>query len=182
MSRRSPLAQIKKAQLKSWAQRTAGEYLSAAIVNEGQNRIQYGHRIFAPTTASTQVTGAGATTVRVNLDYGVIVVDGALGELFNTASQADNVVATASPLLAAAQSIVIAIIIQKAANGTLSIVGVPGVPATTGTQVSPPDALIFTQIGSLQFVKLGETTINRTADTTLTQSYDNTKRDAGLFL
>lgn len=188
MTRKSSLGNIRKVSIKNWANRDSGDYLSQAIQNLGQNRVLSGHRVFAPTTASTQVTGAGATTVRVNIDYGLVSLAGAPAELSNTATLADNVLVTASPLMSAGQSTVVAVVVYKAANGTATLLGVAGTPATTGTQTSPSDGTIQLAVNTassttgLEWVRLAETLVNRTADTTLTQSYDNTKKDVGLTL
>ena len=132
-----------------------------------------------PTTASTQATGAtGALAWRINVDKMVGTLDGVAFEL---AAQADFVVYSgAGPITAApAQSIVYALVLLQAANGTFSTVVVAGTAAATGSQVAPTDAVIAADVtvaAGLRWVRLADLTINRTADTTVTQSQNNKVR------
>jgi hypothetical protein len=145
------------------------------IVNGLKNRMTL--RADAPTTASTQVTGAGATTWRVNLSAGLAIVDGVVKDFV---AQADRVIHSATQLVTSGQSCVAAIVAKNVA-GTITLVDVKGVAATTGAQVAPSDATIQAAVGAgVSWVKVCEITINRTADTTVTQSQDNSKGDVGI--
>jgi hypothetical protein len=143
---------------------------------EAQQYKVAGLRADAPTTASTQATGAGATAWRVNVAAGVAMLGDHAKDF---AAQADFVVHSASELLANGQSATAALVVKDVA-GTLSMVAVKGAAATTGQQLAPSDAAIQAAVGAgNDWVKVCEMTLNRTGDTAVTQSQDNTKADLG---
>jgi hypothetical protein len=144
------------------------------IKNHEANRVHAGGLAGAPTTASTQATGAGGVTEwRVNVSEAVVAVGGVAADV---AAAADFVIHDTTNLLADGQSI-IAALVAKNVSGTITVVAVKGTAATTGSQVAPNDGTIQTAVGAgNDWVKLAECTLNRTADTTVTQSEDNTKR------
>jgi hypothetical protein len=147
----------------------------AALATAQEYRI-HGLRADAPTTASTQATGVGATAWRVNLAAGVARIGTAAKDF---AAQPDFVVHSATQLVANGQSAVAALVAKNVA-GTVTILAVKGAAATTGQQKAPTDAAIQLAVGAgVDWVKLCEATLNRTADTTVTQSQDNTKADLG---
>lgn len=165
-----------KALLVSLAER--GDLTAKALVDGSDDRIATGCMVGAPTTASSQATGAGATDWNVNLDKGLVVVNGVVGEL---AAAVDFNVHTGSNLLASGQSAKAAIVVKKDGS-TFSFVAAVGAAATTGSEVAPTDAQIQTAVGAgLPWLKVAECTLNRTGDLTVTQSQDNTKRDVGLI-
>lgn len=170
------LSNDRKALLVSLA--TRGDAVAKALIDGFNDRLVAGGLVKAPTTASTQVTGAGATNWNVNADALVAVVDAGVKELL---ASVDVVIHDTTQYLVNGQSAIAAVVLKVAANGTASIVTAKGAAATTGVQVAPDAAAIQTAVGTdLPWLKLGETTLNRTGDTTVTQSYDNTKRDVGL--
>lgn len=127
----------------------------------------------APTTASTQATGAGATAWNVNVAALLASVAGVIKEL---AAAADFAIHSATQLVANGQSCVAALVLKNV-TGTISMVAVKGSAATTGAQVAPTDSAIQAAVGAGNpWIKLAECTLNRTGDTTVTQSQDNTKR------
>lgn len=173
----NPLTDAEKVQIATLGKQ--GDLMAKAIVQLAADRVLAG-LLKAPTTPSAQITGAGNTSWRVNVDEGLAVVDAAEK---NTAAQVDTVIHSGSQLLVNGQSAIAAVVMKVAADGTASIVTVKGAAATTGTQVAPTVATIQAAVGAgLSWMKLGETTLNRTADTTVTQTYDNSKRDVGLKL
>lgn len=154
--------------------------LLKALARGFQNTVAGGLMAAAPTTPSTQVTGAGATSWRVNLDKGVVVVGGVAKEF---AAEADRVIHSATQLVTNGQSCVAAIVAKKSAAGAVTLINVKGPAATTASVRSPTDAEIQAAVGAgLDWVKVAECTINRTADTTVTQSQDNAKADMGALV
>lgn len=147
-------------------------YFAEAMVDR-QNRVETGLLGSAPTTASTQLTGAGNTTWRVNISAGVVVVGGVAKSID---AAADTVIHSGSQLVTNGQSC-IAALVAKNVSGTVSVVAVKGTAATTGSQVGPTDAAIQTAVvAGNAWVKLAECTLNRTGDTTVTQSENNATR------
>lgn len=147
-------------------------YFAESLVDR-KNRVESGLLASAPTTASTQATGAGNTTWRVNLSAGVVVVGGVAKSLDVAA---DTSIHSGSQLVTNGQSC-IAALVAKNVTGTVSVQAVKGTAATTGSQVAPSDAAIQTAVGADNaWVKLAECTINRTGDTTVTQSENNAMR------
>src|SRR5262245_4833179 len=63
--------------------------LLKAFALSAKNKVAVGLMALAPSNASTQATGAGATVWRVNLDKGVVVVGGVKKEF---AAEADRVI------------------------------------------------------------------------------------------
>lgn len=166
----------RKAILVSLASR--GDAVAKALIDGFNDRLVTGGLVAAPTTPSAQLTGAGATSWRVNVAALVGVVDAVTKEL---AAQADVIVHDTTQYLTNGQSAIAAVVLKVAANGTASIVTAKGAAATTGSEVAPDDAAIQTAVGAgLPWLKLGESTLNRTGDIAVTQTYDNTKRDVGL--
>ena len=146
-----------------------------ALADESRNCVANGLMAAAPTTASTQATGAGATAWRVNLDKGVVKVGGVSKEF---AAEADRVLHSATQLVASGQSCIAAIVAKKDAAGAITLINVKGAAATTASVKAPTDAEIQAAVGAgLDWVKVAECQINRTADTTVTQAQDNTKAD-----
>lgn len=146
-----------------------------AITDGFNNRLLTVPCCSAPTTASTQATGTGTLNWRVNLANLVVVVAGVVKEF---AAQADFVIHNTATVVASGQSVVAAII-AKNLNGTVSLLVVEGAAATTGAQVAPTDAAINKATANMPWVKLAECTLNRTADTTVTQTCNNAVADIG---
>lgn len=164
-----------KAKLQHMAR--SGDFIARAIVDLLDARVANGLMAAAPTTPSAQTTGAAETAWRVDVDKGLVVIDGFLEEL---AAQADFVIHDTTQLVTDGQSCIATLVVKKAANGAISVVAVKGTAATTGDQVAPTEAAIQAGVGAgLKWVKLAECTINRTGDTTVTQSQDNEKMNVG---
>ncbi len=143
-----------------------------------KHRVVNGFDVFAPTTSSTQATGAtGITAWRVDIGAGRAMVDGVA---FADDATADFVIHSGTVLVVNGKSCVAAII-AKNVDGTVSIVAVKGAAALTGAQVAPTDTEIKAAIGpTVPWIKLAECTINRTGDTTVTQTQDNSLADVGI--
>ena len=138
-----------------------------------QNRIIEGGMISAGSTPSAQITGAGATSWRINVTQLVGVVDNVEITL---AATTDTLIHGSTLLLTNGQSAVAAVVLQNVA-GTITMTTVKGSAATTGAQVAPTDTQIVAAVGAANsWVKIAETTLNRTGDTTVTQTYANEKR------
>jgi hypothetical protein len=156
-----------------------GDLAAKAVVALGADKILTGGLVGAPTNASTQATGSGATAWRVNVAALLAQVDGALKELV---AQADVVIHSATQLVTNGQSCIATVVLKIAADGTASIVTAKGAAATTGSQVAPTAAAVQTAVGAgLSYLELAEVTLNRTGDTTVTETYNNTKREVGLI-
>lgn len=144
------------------------------------DRVMQGCLVGAPTTASSQVTGTGASDFNADITAGLVLVDGTKKEF---AVQADfDVASAAAALMTAGQSIVYSIIaLKNPVAGTISMVSLPGAAATTGSQVALTDAEITAlyAVGT-QWIRIANVTVNRTADTIITQSADNTVRPTSL--
>jgi hypothetical protein len=139
------------------------------------NKILTGLLLGTPTTASTQATGDGATVWRINISAGIITVGGVMKEF---AAAVDTVIHDTTELMNSGKSC-LAAILAKNVTGTITVVSVKGVVATTGAQLPPTDAIIQTAVGAgNSYVVLGTSLLNRTADTVVTQSQDNTGRPA----
>jgi len=139
-----------------------------------QNHVE-GLKIVTPTSASTQGASAGNTTWNVNVESGIVVVNGTALEVAAAADLALHSGSIYTGGLASGQS-AIATIVYKL-DTTVSRVVVKGAAATTGAQVAPTDVAIRAACGAGKpWVKVCECTINRTADTTVTQSQNNLLR------
>jgi hypothetical protein len=124
----------------------------------------------APTTASTQATGTGATTWRVN----VAAVSVAVGKsTASIAAAADFSVHSSTQLVTNGQSCR-ATLVAKNVSGTVSVVAVKGTAATTGAELAPTKAQIQAAVGAGNiWTRLSDIRISRTADTTVTQTQDS---------
>ena len=148
--------------------------------NLNRNRIVQGLLIGVATTASTQVTGDGASDINVNISAGILLLDGQVKEY---AAQADYALYNATPAMDAGESIIISLVAYRSlGDGVLRLRSVVGAAATTGSQVVPTNVEIeaLFETGTYWF-RLANITVNRTADTTLTLSYDNTVRPLLIF-
>jgi hypothetical protein len=152
-----------------------------AIVGGLQNRVISGLSIAAPTTPSTQATGAsGALAWRVNIAALIALVAG-IGK--SIAAQADFVVYSGASVVTNGQSVIASLVLKD--DGTT--IAVRGAAATTGSQVAPTQDEIQAAVGFYdaaktkpkEWVLLGNTTLNRTADTTVTQAHDMAVADYG---
>lgn len=144
------------------------------IRDHQKNRV-IGHAVAAaPTSASTQATGAtGATVARCNLSAFSVVVNGTVKEF---AAEADRVLhdttvyTSGATTLTDGKSAIVTIVAENAA-GTVTLKNIKGLTATTGSQVEPTDALIAAGCTSgASWIKLFRVTFNRTGDTSITQS------------
>jgi hypothetical protein len=160
-----------------------GSLLQAATGPEAEhfrNRIATGMLVGAPTSASTQVTGTGASDFNANISAGILAVDGVVREY---AAQADYAIATsAAQQMAAGQSRVYTVVAYiNPADGLPALRVVAGAAATTGDQVAPTDAVIGAEFAdNVPWYRVAEVTVNRTADTTITQSANNAVRPSGI--
>lgn len=146
----------------------------------------------APTSASTQATGAtGATALNVNISAGIVAVNGQLKEftaavdtsLWDTTVYTGDDSGAGTTTLTNGKSAIVTLVAASSSatrgSGTITLVQVHGATATTGAQVAATDAEIQTKVGaSLPWVKIAEVTVNRTGDTTVTQSQNNILRPA----
>lgn len=151
----------------------------AALANGAKNRVARGLLVAAPTTASTQAAGTGATAWRVNVATGVVIVSGIAKEF---PAEADRVLNSGTQLVTNGQSAVCAIV-AKNVSGAVTLVNVMGAAAATGSQKAPDDVAIRAAVGADNaWVKVAECTLNRTGDTTVTQSQDNTAAGLGDYI
>lgn len=151
--------------------------LMSILETHYKNRVLGGPCAKAPTTASTQATGAaGATVLRVDLPAFRVIVNGAEKEFALEADRVlhDTTVYTGvdNSTLTSGKSAIVSIV-AKNASGTISLVNVKGGTATTGSEVEPTDAQINTAVSSVPWVKCFNVTVNRTGDLTVTQSQNS---------
>ena len=140
------------------------------------NRIIEGMLMLAPSSASTQATGAGTLAVRVNINAGLQAVGSTVKEL---AAQADLVLFNAATVLTTGQSVVFDIVAYRSkGDGLVYQRTFRGTAATTGSEVAPSDASIEAALeADTAWMRISRTTVNRTGDTTVTQTYNNTVRN-----
>lgn len=146
-----------------------------ALKNHQENHAE-GCMITTPTTGSTQAGGVGNTDWNVDLDAGLVVVNGVA---LHVDRQADYDVHSGSLYdvgFAVGDSAIATIIAQNLA-GTVTIAVVKGASAVTGSQVAPSDAEIQAAVGAAGWwIRLADCTLNRTGNIVVTQSQDNTVR------
>jgi hypothetical protein len=134
-------------------------------------RVYHGGLVTAPTSASTQLTGAsGVTEWRVNVsaaEANVNSVDGII------AASADEVIHDTTNLLDAVGKSCYAAVVLAESGGTIAIATVKGTAAVTASAVAPTVAQITAGVGHANWIYLAMCLINRTADTTVTQSQTN---------
>lgn len=177
-----------------WAGDAGVDARTAAIERWRLNRVE-GFVYSAPTSASTQGSGAVAFVGKANWTAGIARVNGAIGEFAAGVSGGVADLLVATPTLAEGQSVVGALtLIEYVLGGVpmLNKMTVWGAPATTGQQIAPTDAEIRAQITNTTgpfliglgatyvfpgYVRVAQVTFNRTGDTTITQSVSNTWRD-----
>jgi hypothetical protein len=153
-----------------------------------KNCVLHGLLGSAPSTASTQATGAsGATVVRVNLAAGAVVVAGTPKEF---AAEADRVLhdttvytgadaGAGTTTLTTANCYAYITIVAKNAAGTVSLVNCKGGTATTAALALAArctDAEIDTKCSSVPWVKVCDVLIYRSGDTAISQTQDNLAR------
>lgn len=148
---------------------------STSYVDLAQNNSIFTGLVgIAPTTPSSQITGAGNTDWNVDITTGSCIVNSVEGTF---AAQADFDMHSGSQLLTNGQS-VYAWIVAAESGGTVTQTKVVGTPATTGSQTIPTDADITTGVGHANWIKLTLCLLNRTGDTTVTQSQSNIYRES----
>jgi hypothetical protein len=153
------------------------------------NYVVHGLVASAATTGPTQATGAtGATVLNVNLEAGVVVVNGQAKEF---AAQADyslwastiytgDDAGTGTTKLTDTNKAIVTVVAASSSatrgSGTISLVVCHGATHATAP-VCCTDAEIQTKVGAgLPWVRICDVQINRTADTTATQSQVSTLR------
>jgi hypothetical protein len=136
------------------------------------NSVHVNGLVNAPASASTQATGgAGITVWRVWVNEMLVAVD-AVSKYF---AESQNLsIHSGSNLLQVGQGCVAAVVIKNV-SGTLSVVTVKGVVASS--PVSPTDSAIDSAVGaSNEWIKAGETTLTRTSDVVVNQTYNRSAR------
>lgn len=145
-----------------------------AFINK--NRVVQGLLVGAPSTASTQATGTGASDFNANITAGLLVVDGVLKEY---AAQADfDVASSVAQQMASGQSRIYSIVAYRSTGtGDVALRVFAGAAATTGEQVPVTRETIVDGFSvDTSWFEIARVTVNRTADQTLTQTYDNSVR------
>lgn len=148
---------------------------AGAIVADGKGVVS-GLAVGAPTTPSSQITGAGNTTWNVNVDAGLLRIDGATETVL---ASADLSVHAGTNLLSTSGKSCAASIVASVSGGVVTVQAVKGAEANTGSQLAPTAAAIQAAVGpGVSYVVLGNTTLNRTGDLVVTQTYDTSAQDA----
>jgi hypothetical protein len=144
---------------------------SAGGEQNSAGRVFHGGLVTDPTTASTQLTGAGGVTEwRVNVSAAEAVVGGVEQVV---AASADEVIHDTTNLLDAVGKACYAVVVLDKNGGTVSIASVKGTAAVAASAVVPTDAEITTAIGHANWIKLARCYIERDGDTSVTQSQLN---------
>ncbi len=121
-----------------------------------------------PTTPSSQLTGAAATTWNVDVEALTAIVNSVNGQV---AVAADEAIHDTTELVEDGESCYAYALLSES-GGTIALEYVKGAAAVTGLQVAPTDAEILAGVTGTNWVKLALCLINRTADTTVTQTQD----------
>lgn len=138
------------------------------------NSVRQGLLADAPTTASTQATGAsGALGLRVDLSAGLARVN---AQDYEIAPTADHVIHNAAFAWGATSSKQVIFALVLDGNSTPALADVAGTVAAAAAAIAPTDEEISTALGHDNWIRLCDVTVNRTADTTVTQTQDNTVR------
>lgn len=137
-------------------------------VGKLNNVLVDGGVVKAPTNASTQLTGAGVTEWRVDVEALTAIVNSVNGQV---AIAADEVIHDTTELVEDGESCYAYALLSENA-GTIALEYVKGAAAVTGLQVAPTDAEVLAGVTGTNWVKLALCLINRTGDTTVTQSQD----------
>lgn len=167
-----------------------GDQYSDLFSSMLSHRIISGGIVSAPTTASTQATGAGTLAWRCNISYVYLAGDADYGEL---AANADFVIHNGATTITNLYTQVAAVIVSKnPSTNALKFFAVKGTAQTTasGLATGPTDAAIQTAVNSDYSVtnnatwwKLAEVSLSRTADTTLATAVNyNARGDRGIWL
>lgn len=124
-----------------------------------------------PTTASTQVTGTGDGTYRVDIKEGIVTVD---KKRFHETGEADVLLEAAGDIMASGYSKKYAVLYWMSADtGVIARKIVPGTAALTGAEVAPTSAEIEAALpDNASYTLSSVETVNRTGATTVTQSHD----------
>jgi len=127
----------------------------------------------APTTPSSQVSGAGNTTWHVDITEGDVVVNDVEETI---AQQVDLTLHSGSQLLTTGQAVYAWLIVKELA----SVVAVDfdvGVPAASGSEAPPTPSQVDSSVGTIEWIRLALLRLERTGDTTLIQTRDNRFRE-----
>lgn len=136
-----------------------------------------GGLVKAPSTASTQATGAsGALALRVNTDASLSTIRGTKREKTLAADVVLQNAAFAWGATSAKEVYCSVIYDAGAANDGDTISGKFGTVAATGVAVPLTDAEIDTLLGHANWIRMADLLVSRTADTTITVAYDNKVR------
>jgi len=141
-----------------------------------QNQV-IGMFVGAPTTGSTITTLAH--DFNVNIDKGILAVDGVVLEFAAQADYSISVDATGPPTdMGTGYSIVYSIVAYKSlGDAALRLMVVAGAVALDAAALPPAQATIEALLAAdTPWFELGRTKVKRTAATTLTQTYDNSVR------
>lgn len=146
-----------------------------AIKTHEANKVHEGGLAAAPTTASSQLTGAaGVTEWRINMGLMLVAVGGVMAEI---AADADKVLHDTTVLLTAVGKSCKAAIVAKNVAGTVTVVAVKGLAADTADALLPTDANLQAAVGAGNaWVLLAECLITRSGDTAVTQAQNNLVR------
>lgn len=151
---------------------------------DGRNPGLYavdGCYVQAPTTASTQATGAGASDYNANASLGSVVLDGVAGYIKAAADV--NLDAAAGAVLTNGEARYYALVawLDRLAN-VVRFGVVKGTIAAVASVARVSTAQVEAKIGTTNpYVVLGQTLVHRSGDTAITQTYENHDRLSGLW-
>ncbi|MDQ7790251.1 MAG: hypothetical protein RDU41_09395 [Clostridia bacterium] len=138
-----------------------------------KNYVQGGILVGAPGTASTHADG-GAYDFNINITTGIVVVSGILTQV---AAQTDfDVDNGAESPIGDTDTDIIYTIVATEADGTITLISVPGTAAPAEAVVAPTDAEIAAVVGHDNWIRIGNTQLHRSGAAAVTQTYDNAVR------
>lgn len=137
----------------------------------------------APTNASTQATGTGASDYNANVSLGSVVLDGVAGYIKNAADVALDTATTGNGVLVDGEARYYALVawLDRLTN-TVKFGVVKGTIAAVASVARVSAAQVEAKLGTVNpYVILGQTLVHRSGDTAITQSYENHDRLSGLW-
>jgi hypothetical protein len=146
-----------------------------------RNFVLHGILTIAPTTGSTQATGAaGITVLLVNCNAGEVCVNGVIASFV---AEVDRVLHNSTVYTGVDSSTLTegrdayVTIVAKNDTGTVTLANVKGPTATHGAAVPASDAQIQTFLGAgVAWIKVAEVLVYRDTDTTVAQTQSNAVR------
>jgi len=137
----------------------------------------------APTNASTQDTGTGASDYNANVSAGAVAIEGVVGYIQAAADVALDTASAGSAVLASGEARYYALVawLDRIANA-VKFGLVKGTIAAVASVARVSAAQVEGKLGTTNpYVVLGQVRVHRSADTTIAQRYENHDRFTSLW-